>query len=172
MKDKKEQKAYFLCVVVSIFRFTSSFTLHQKSNFWRPTDWSPSFNSTLPWCPVHRLLPLLIHPCTVRVSLHFSFQLYYLNPLTERILLSSSLISIVYCPFYPCYPATRRGESFFFFFFFSNFTTYIIAVSHHPLKYVIMEMIYYYLKVGKYVYYDFLWGDQAHIDLLRYRNYK
>lgn len=94
-KTKKNKKLIF-CVVVSTFRFTSTFTLHQKSNFWRPTDWSHFLNSTLPWCPSRRLIPLLNHPSTYFFTFQLSALLFEPSDRPNIII----IIYLLYCPFY------------------------------------------------------------------------
>lgn len=75
------------------------------------------------------------------LSIVLSFYLFYCSQLLERIFLTF---------FHKISPYTVVV-----------YYSYQLIASHHPLKYVIMEMIYYYLKVGKYVYYDFLWGPAS-----------
>lgn len=169
-RQKRTKSSFFVCCCFH-FQVYLVFTLYQKSNLWRPTDWSPCLNSTLPWCPSWFLLPS--SNFILRVSLPYSFQLYYLNPLTDRILLSSSIYCVVL--FYLCSFLLHRLRILLL--FTQNilpYYSYQLITSHHPLKYVIMEMIYYYLKVGKYVYYNFLLGDrllrltQHSLDLLKF----
>lgn len=157
MEDKKEQKAHFLCCCFH-FQVYLDFYFTSKVKFLASDRLEPfsQQHSTLVSCstsypPSQPSFYMFLYFSA------FSFIIWTLWP-TEyyyhHLSIVLSFLSIL------LFTATRAD----FFLLFSTtylhtvYYSYQLVASHHPLKYVIMEMIYYYLKVGKYVYYDFLWG--------------